>query len=138
MATTVTAREIGACIAAAYYFKCPKFIKVFVYRAIMYADEFSEGNAWIEDGINVASDIEGPEYLLLLETHIIWPFSRLLGSMTDVWAKMESAAMENPHYARVIMDLQVRMKDLVAEAQNKCDIDVQCTQSMQSLLRCNK
>ncbi|CEI65906.1 unnamed protein product [Fusarium venenatum] len=138
MATRATAREIGTCIAAACYFKCPKFIKVFIYRAILYADEFSEGNAWIEDGISVASDIEGPEYTLILETYRIWPFQRLLGSMMDVWAKMESAAMENPHYARDIRDLQVRMKDLVAKTQSNCDIDVQYTQSMQSLLRCNK
>ncbi|OBS28136.1 hypothetical protein FPOA_02077 [Fusarium poae] len=168
MATRATGREIGACIAAAFYFKCPKFIQVFVYRAILYADEFSEGNAWIDDGVNIASDIEdilrsttsrivfeiklmmeknrrnfkldpaGPEYTLILETHRIWPLSQLLGPMTDVWAKMETAAIKNPRYAKSIRDLQVRMKGLVAKTQNNCDVAVQRTQSMQTLLRCNK
>ncbi|RGP65814.1 btb poz fold [Fusarium sporotrichioides] len=144
LATRATAREVGSYIAAVYYFKCPNVVKKFAYKAVLYADEFNVGKAWTEEGINIGSDIKvdeikdmllgtqcgstfylaGPEYLLILEAQKVWPFAPL-GSISDVWDKLEAAAIQHPQYARAMRDLRDRIRDLATKAQSNSGLQLQ-------------
>ncbi|GKU18943.1 unnamed protein product [Fusarium langsethiae] len=79
----------------------------------------------------------GPEYLLILDAHKVWPFAPL-GSISDVWDKLEAAAIQHPQYARAMRDLRDRIRDLATKAQSNSGLQLQSAQIRDTLRRHNR